>query len=206
MSGSVAQLAGCIAPRASAAAPSDARAQHATTPATLHPAHELPHALHASLGPDEVVILLIRPSLLYIPLSSLGTLAAALIIGLSLAYLSHFSWVGWSEKDAIFIGMTIAMLRLGWAVVDWWFHLYALTDRRLLARYGVFRTALYEAPLSRIQNTIVVQSLRERVFALGTIGFATAGRGTFDAFWVTVAAPFAVHRTVLDAIERYARR
>ena len=206
MTGGAAQPASRVAPRASASAPAHTRAQHAAAPATLHPAHELPHALHASLGPDEAVILLLRPSLLYIPLSSLGTLAAALIIGLSLAYLSHFSWVGWSEKDAIFIGSTIATLRLGWAVIDWWFHLYALTDRRILARYGVFRTALYEAPLSRIQNTIVVQSLRERIFALGTIGFATAGRGTFDAFWITLGAPFAVHRTVLDAVERYGRR
>jgi membrane protein YdbS with pleckstrin-like domain len=182
------------------------RVEHAAAPAALGAPHALPHALHASLGPDEVVILLLRPSLLYIPLSSLGTLVAAAIIGLALAYLSHFPWIGWSEKHAVFIGATIATLRLGWAAIDWWFHLYALTDRRILARYGVFRTALYEAPLSRIQNTIVVQSLRERIFALGTIGFATAGRGTFDAFWVTLGSPFAVHRTVLDAIERYGRR
>jgi membrane protein YdbS with pleckstrin-like domain len=182
------------------------RTEHAAAPAALGAQHALPHALHASLGPDEVVILLLRPSLLYIPLSSLGTLVAAAIIGLALAYLSHFPWIGWNEKHAVFIGVTIATLRLGWAVIDWWFHLYALTDRRILARYGVFRTALYEAPLSRIQNTIVVQSLREQVFALGTIGFATAGRGTFDAFWITLGSPFAVHRTVLDAVERYGRR
>ena len=42
--------------------------------------------------------------------------------------------------------------------------------------------------------------------ALGTLGFATAGRGTFDAFWESVAAPFEVHRRVLEAIERYGRR
>lgn len=182
------------------------RAPHAATPAAIPVTQTLPHALHVALGPDEVIILFLRPSLLYIPLSSLGTLLAAAIIGLALAYLSHFSWVAWSDRDAIFIGCMIASLRLGWAVIDWWYHLYALTDRRLLARYGVFRTSLYEAPLTRIQNTIVVQSLRERIFALGTIGFATAGRGTFDAFWVTVRAPFAVHRTVLDAIERYGRK
>ena len=156
----------------SEAAARNTRVEHAAAPAALGASHALPDALHAALGPDEVVILVRRPSLLYIPLSSLGTLLAAAIIGLALAYLSHFPWIGWNEGHAIFIGATIATLRLGWAAIDWWFHLYALTDRRLLARYGVFRTALYEAPLSRIQNTIVVQSLRERIFALGTIGFA----------------------------------
>ena len=182
------------------------RAEHAATPAAVGAAPAVPGALHAALGPDETVILFLRPSLLYIPLSSLGTLVAAAIVGLALAYLSHFPWIGWSESHAAFIGVTIATLRLGWAAIDWWFHLYALTDRRILARYGVVRTALYEAPLTRIQNTIMVQSLRERIFGLGTIGFATAGRGTFDAFWVTLASPAEVHRTVLDAIERYARR
>ena len=71
---------------------------------------------------------------------------------------------------------------------------------------GAASTVLQEAPLARLQNTIVVQSLRERVFGLGTLGFATAGRGTFDAFWETVRQPFAVHRTVLEAVERYGRR
>ena len=41
---------------------------------------------------------------------------------------------------------------------------------------------------------------------LGTLGFATAGRGTFDAFWESVAAPFEVHARVREAIERYGRR
>lgn len=182
------------------------RAMQAAAPAAIRAPHALPDALQAALGPDEVVILLLRPSLLYIPLSSLGTLAAAAALGLVLAFLARLPWSGWTETHAAFVACLVAALRLGWAWIDWTFHLYALTDRRILARRGVLRTALYEAPLSRIQNTIVVQSLRERIFALGTIGFATAGRGTFDAFWLTLHAPYAVHRTVLDAIERYARR
>jgi uncharacterized membrane protein YdbT with pleckstrin-like domain len=76
----------------------------------------------------------------------------------------------------------------------------------VIARRGILRTVLQEAPLARLQNTIVVQSLRERMFGLGTLGFATAGRGTFDAFWETVRQPFAVHRTVLEAVERYGGR
>jgi pyruvate/2-oxoglutarate dehydrogenase complex dihydrolipoamide acyltransferase (E2) component len=61
-------------------------------------------------------------------------------------------------------------------------------------------------PLTRIQNTIVVQSMRERLCGLGTLGFATAGRGTFDAFWESIASPFEVHRKVLETIQRYGRR
>ncbi len=64
---------------------------------------------------------------------------------------------------------------------------------------------LFEAPLRNIQHTSVFQPLRERLFGLGTIGFATAGSDVFDAFWVMVRQPFAVHRTVIEAVQRYGR-
>lgn len=169
-------------------------------------ARPMPHALQALLAPDETVILLIRPSPLYIPLSSAGTLVAAAVLALLLAYLAQFRWSPWSDIDAAGFGVLLGSMRLGWAWLDWINHVYVLTDRRVIARRGILRTALYEAPLGRIQNTIVVQSLRERVFRLGTLGFATAGRGTFDAFWESVAAPFEVHARVRETIERHGRR
>jgi len=45
-------------------------------------ARPVPHGLESVLSPGETVILLLRPSLLYIPLSSLGTLAASVAMGL----------------------------------------------------------------------------------------------------------------------------
>lgn len=165
----------------------------------------VPHALQAVLHPDEIIILLIRPSPLYIVLSSFGTLVAAAIGALVLAYAGQFSWSPWSDVHAAAFGIGLAVMRLAWAWLDWINHAYVLTDRRVIARRGVLRTMLAEAPLARIQNTIVVQSMRERLCFLGTLGFATAGRGTFDAFWESIATPFDVHRKVLEAIERYRR-
>ncbi len=74
-------------------------------------------------------------------------------------------------------------------------------DRRM----GVLRVSVFEAPLRNIQHTSVFRLLRERLFGLGSIGFATAGSDVFDAFWVTVRQPFGVHRTVVEAIRRYGR-
>jgi uncharacterized membrane protein YdbT with pleckstrin-like domain len=175
-------------------------------PAAVAVGHSVPQALQSVLSPDETIILLLRPSALYIVLSSLGTLAASLVIALVLAYSAQFAWSPWTDVQAAAFGIGLASARLAWAWLDWINHLYVLTDRRVIARRGILRTALYEAPLARIQNTIVVQSLRERVCFLGTLGFATAGRGTFDAFWESVSSPFEVHRRVLEAIERYGRR
>ena len=167
---------------------------------------ELPASMQSLLGPGEIVILVLKPSLLYIVLSSLGTLLACAIISLLLAYSAQFAWSPWSDTAAVSIGVIVSALRLARATFDWWGHVYVLTDRRVIACRGIIRTVMQETPLSRLQNTIVVQSMRERLCGLGTIGFATAGRGTFDAFWESVVAPFAVHRTVLDAVERYGRR
>lgn len=165
----------------------------------------VPQALQAVLHPDEIIILLIRPSPLYIALSSFGTLVAAAIGALVLAYAAQFQWSPWTDVHAAAFGIGLAGMRLAWAWLDWLNHAYVLTDRRVIARRGVLRTMLAEAPLARIQNTIVVQSMRERLCFLGTLGFATAGRGTFDAFWESIATPFDVHRKVLEAIERHRR-
>jgi uncharacterized membrane protein YdbT with pleckstrin-like domain len=175
-------------------------------PAAVAVPSALPHALQALLAPDETIILFLRPSALYIVLSSLGTLAAALVSGLLLAYSAQFPWSPWTDAHAAVFGVGLASTRLAYAWLDWINHAYVLTDRRVIARRGILRTALYQAPLTRIQNTIVVQSLRERIFGLGTLGFATAGRGTFDAFWESVAATFDIHARVNEAIGRYGRR
>ena len=166
----------------------------------------IPQSVQAALSPDEVVLLVLKPSMLFIPLSALGTLLASLIVALLLAYSAQFAWSPWTDAHAVAVGGTVAALRLGRAWFEWWGHVYVLTDRRVIARRGILRTVLQEAPLSRLQNTVVVQSLRERAFGLGTIGFATAGRSTFDAFWEMVRKPFAVHRTILEVVERYGRR
>ena len=42
-------------------------------------------------------------------------------------------------------------------------------------------------------------------FASGTIGFATSGSDVFDALWVMIRQPFAVHKTVVEAIQRYGK-
>jgi len=155
---------------------------------------------------DEVVILLLRPSLLFVPLASLGALTVIAVVALALALMAiRISWIPWSEAHAYGLGVAAAAGRLLWQSLEWWCRIYVLTDRRVIRRMGVLRVAVFEAPLRNIQHTSVFRMLRERLFGLGSIGFATAGSDVFDAFWVTVRQPFAVHRTVVEAIRRYGR-
>lgn len=158
------------------------------------------------LQDDEVVILMLRPSMLFVPLRSLGGLAAIAILMLALALMAvRFAWIPWSDTQAYALGVALAAGRLLWQTLDWWSRVYVLTDRRIIRRMGVLHVSEFEAQLRNIQHTSVFRPLRERLFGLGTIGFATAGSDVFDAFWLMVKNPFAVHRTVVDAIHRYGR-
>jgi len=171
----------------------------------------MPQELAATLLPtdlirdDEIIILLMRPSLLFIPLSSLGGLAVAAVVMLALAYLAMYPWIPWTDTHAFAVGMLIAAGRLGWQTLEWWNRIYVLTDRRIIRRMGVLRVAVFETSLRNIEHTSIFMQLRERVFGLGTIGFATSGSDIFDAFWTMIRKPFTVHRIVNEAIQRYGK-
>ncbi len=170
-----------------------------------------PHAVETALPAgliqeDEVVILLLRPSLLFVALACLGSLAVIAIVMLGMALLAaRVSWTPWTEAQAYALGVAVAAARLLWQVLEWWSRVYVLTDRRVLRRVGVIRVAVFEANLRNIQHTSVFMPLRERLFGLGTIGFATSGSDVFDAFWEMIRLPFAVHKMVVETIDRYGK-
>jgi hypothetical protein len=113
--------------------------------------------------------------------------------------------IPWQETHAYGLGVAAAAGRLLWQCLEWWCRIYVLTDRRVIRRMGVLRVSVFEAPLRNLQHTSVFRLLRERLFGLGSIGFATAGSDVFDAFWVMVRQPFVVHRTVVESVRRYGK-
>ena len=97
----------------------------------------------------------------------------------------------------------VAAVRLFWQFLEWLSRVYVLTDRRVIRVKGVLRISVFEAPLRQIQHTAAQYSIRERIFGLGTIGFATAGTGVIEAAWEMVARPMEVHGAVVQALNRY---
>ena len=130
---------------------------------------------------------------------------ASLAVTLALLAI-RITWLPWSELAAYAMGAAVASGRLLWQCLEWWGLVYVLTDRRVVRRAGVLQVSVFEAPLRNIQHTSIFQPFRERVFSLGSIGFATAGSDVFDAFWVMIRQPFAVHKVVVEAIQRYGGR
>lgn len=156
---------------------------------------------------DETVLLVLKPSLLFVPLASLSSLLGIAVATFFLAWLERrFGWIPWTDHQAIALGVFLGAIRLAWQFLEWASRVYVLTDRRVLRRKGVIRVQVFECRLERLQQTAVFQSLRERVCFLGTICFATAGAASFVALWEYVARPFEVQRLVAEAVERYGRR
>ncbi len=169
---------------------------------------QLQSALPAGLlADDEIVVLMLRPSLLFVGLSSLASLTIIAVVTLTLALLAiRIIWLPWSELAAYAMGAAVATARLLWQCLEWWGLVYVLTDRRVIRRTGVLQVSIFEAPLRNIQHTSIFQPFRERIFGLGSIGFATAGSDVFDAFWVMIRQPYAVHKVVMETIQRYGGR
>lgn len=173
------------------------------------PIDRLRFALPADLLDDEeIIIMWLKPSPLFILLASLGSLVLIAAITLGLAYVSAMSLpkAAWSDRDAFLFGATIAVVRLAWQALEWWNQTYVLTDRRIIAAHGILRRSYFHAPLAQIQHIAVIQTIRERVFGLGSLAFATAGSDRYDALWLSLSHPFAIYRQVNRTIDRYARR
>jgi hypothetical protein len=153
---------------------------------------------------DETIILLLKPSLWFVVLSSLRSLGLILML-CAVVYLVR------TQTDLLHVDLNglfalaavLAVARLIWASLDWIGRTYVLTDRRVIRIRGVLRIATFQCPLRQLQHTELHQSIRERLFMLGTISFATAGTAYPEAYWIMVPRPAAVHRKIVQTIGRY---
>lgn len=150
----------------------------------------------ADLRDGEIIILSLRPHPLFVLLSSAGSLIA-LVIGLVALHI--IASRGWLPIDATMVttyALVLAMARVLWQFLVWWNEGYILTNLRVIRAGGVLRRFRFEAPLSNIQHLAMVKSIPERIFGLGTIGFATAGTGGVEAAWLMVGKANSVFETV----------
>ncbi len=180
-----------------------------------NPAEDLADLRAAALLPQqllqsgEVIILLIKPSPWYIVLESLRFLAV--IAALLAAALASTGWLAdYTNLDLVLTKLDLVLLALGimgarlvWQFLEWLSRVYVLTDRRVIQIMGFFRVQVFETQLKKIQHTVTLFSIRERLFSLGTIGFATAGTDAVEAIWRMVSKPLEVHRVVIETLNRY---
>lgn len=153
---------------------------------------------------DETIILLLKPSLWYIVLGSLGRLGTIVVVALAcLIARGLLDITSYTRADVMALAVLVAALVLIWQFFEWLSRTYVLTDRRVIRVRGVLRVQVFQTELKQLQHTELLFSIRERFFALGTIAFATAGSAFPEAYWVMIRQPLPVHQKVIQAINRY---
>jgi uncharacterized membrane protein YdbT with pleckstrin-like domain len=155
------------------------------------------------LQPGELIILMIKPSPLYIVLTPLRAIVAIAVTVLIFDKLIQAGFIELSRQDVSLAGFFLIGLRLFWQFLDWVSRVYVLTDRRIIRVKGILRVEVFETSLKQIQHTELFFSIRERMFSLGTISIATAGTFTSEAYWRMVSKPLEIHQTIIRTLDRY---
>ncbi len=156
------------------------------------------------LQEDEVVLLLIKPSLFYIFYSSFSFLLGTMLLGIVAGRISWMS-LGVNLVPGMVAWLTVLVCvgRLLWALLVWTSHTYMLTNRRVVTIKGVVNVHMFQTALRKIQKTEVYRPVGQRLFAAGTIGFATAAAaGSAESTWVMIARPLETHEQIVAALNK----
>jgi uncharacterized membrane protein YdbT with pleckstrin-like domain len=154
----------------------------------------------ADLQDGEVVILAIRPHPLFILFASAGSLLALVIALLLVVFVARNGWLPIDAGVVTTYGVLLGAARVVWQALIWFNEGYVLTNRRVVRTGGVFRRFRFECQLRRVQHLAMAKSIPERIFGLGTIGFATAGTGGIETAWLMVGKADKVFDTVQEAV------
>lgn len=153
------------------------------------------------LRDGEVVLLILRPSLWFIVLSSLrfvgASLALLIAVRCMLTMPSHAT-----VRTLIELGVSAISSRLMWAMLQWMSRLYILTDMRVVCVSGVFRVAIFDCPLRNVARTRLVRNSQDRATGVGSIEIIPADQTSPFGEWQTIAQPIQIHEKMVATINR----
>jgi hypothetical protein len=154
------------------------------------------------LRDGEIVLLLLKPSIWFILLSSLRFLAIVIIMTSAIFLFDiddrmHANRLSIIEPAIFLIGG-----RLMWAMLQWTARLYVLTDLRILSISGVFNASIFDCPLRKVARTRLLYLTRERILALGSIEIIPIDDTLPEGIWQTIARPRQVHEQVVATINK----
>ena len=156
------------------------------------------------LGPGEVVIFELKPSLWYVAFVSLPIAGAGLVLFLLSRVVLDLpeSLRYWGT----IFGSWIVGLRIAIALLQWLGRTYVLTDRRILTQSGVVNVAVETLGLEDIESPFVAQAAAQRLLGIGTLFFRPMpGVRCPPLSWDHISCPAKVHAKVVEQIDRWRR-
>jgi hypothetical protein len=149
------------------------------------------------LREGEVILLVLKPSLWFILLSSLRVIAVTLIVAIAARLWMHAN----THTCADITGFCIAA-RFLLAAVSWIGRLYVLTDQRVLRISGVLNVDICDCPLRKVARTRVLSSFCDKLLRLGSVEIIPQEEERPCALWQTIAKPVEVNERLTAAIRR----
>lgn len=90
----------------------------------------------------------------------------------------------------------IACIRVLHAAIDRIVRVQRLTDAKVVSQFGILSTVRTEMTLDRVQHLVVVRTLVERLFGIGSVGISSAGTGGVEIVWRGVERPERVRELI----------
>ena len=138
--------------------------------------------------------------------------AFGVLVGLAVIVLAGYLETQYPEFAFWYV---VRWMGLGFAVIAgvsllatwlrWKYTVYALTNKRILKRTGVFGRSYLDCSLGKVQNVEVTMTLLGRIFKFGTIRIATARTKGADIEWLQVREPILMQKLINEALERFSR-
>lgn len=116
-------------------------------------------------------------------------------------------WVAGMTGESVYlvlswVPLVILGLRFFLGLMDWLSRHHLLTESIIVAERGIIRKVRVEIPLRRVQHSVLVRPLGERLMGIGSIGITSAGTGSVDLVWRGVEHPQRVLDTIRAQVDR----
>jgi uncharacterized membrane protein YdbT with pleckstrin-like domain len=127
----------------------------------------------------------------------------SLIEGERLLHRARLSW--WSQIGLLILGLLLLAVAVGLIFFVWaWINMrsteIAITNRRIIAKFGFIRRSTVEINLEKVEALRVEQSFMGRMLNYGTIFIS--GAGTSVAPMKDIADPLVFRRSFMEATNR----
>jgi hypothetical protein len=155
------------------------------------------------LGEGELVLLTVKPSAWFVPLTSVRTLAVLALVAVSGHYLGRGIPMGRGPQTVEVLCGILAVARLVVACCQWTGTLYVLTNRRVLRIRGAVRVTIVGCALTDIRHTaLLTTGLIERLGGVGTLFFQTDRGNLIGGEWLHISRPSEVLEMIDKAISQ----
>ena len=127
----------------------------------------------------------------------------SLIEGERLLHRARLSW--WSQIGLLILGLVLLVVVVGLFFLIWaWVNIrsteIAITNRRIIAKFGFIRRSTVEINLEKVEALRVEQTFMGRILNYGTIYIS--GAGTSVAPMKDIADPLVFRRKFMEATNR----